>query len=43
VQTDCSAVTWIKNLKADGSNRLSRWALELQCYDMTLSHKKGKM
>jgi transposase InsO family protein len=43
VQTDCSAVTWIKNLKADGSNRLSRWALELQCYDMTITHKKGRL
>jgi transposase InsO family protein len=43
VQTDCSAVTWIKNFKADGSNRLSRWALELQCYDMTITHKKGKL
>jgi transposase InsO family protein len=43
VQTDCSAVTWIQNLKADGSNRLSRWAMELQMYDMTLAHKKGKL
>lgn len=43
VQTDCSAVTWIQNLKADGTNRLSRWAMELQGYDMTITHKKGKL
>jgi transposase InsO family protein len=43
VQTDCSAITWIQNLKADGSNRLSRWAMELQQYEMSISHKKGKL
>jgi transposase InsO family protein len=43
VQTDCSAITWIQNLKADGSNRLSRWAMELQMYDMSITHKKGKL
>jgi transposase InsO family protein len=43
VQTDCSAITWIQNLKADGSNRLSRWAMELQQYEMTITHKKGKL
>jgi transposase InsO family protein len=42
VMTDCSALTWLKNMKVDGSNRLSRWALKLQSYDMTVVHKKGK-
>jgi transposase InsO family protein len=41
VQTDCAAVTYIKNLKADGNSRLSRWAMKLQQYDMELFHKKG--
>ncbi len=43
VQTDCAAVTFMKSLKADSNNRLSRWAMKLQQYDMELFHKKGPM
>jgi hypothetical protein len=43
VQTDCSAITWIQNLKVDDSNRLSRWAMELQYYDMSITHKKESL
>jgi transposase InsO family protein len=42
VMTDCSALTWLRNMKVDGSNRLSRWALKLQSCDMKVIHKKGK-
>lgn len=41
VVTDCSAVTWLKSLKIDGSSRLSRWVLELQNYHIDFIHKKG--
>jgi alpha-acetolactate decarboxylase len=43
VITDCSAITWLKNFKANGSSRLARWALRLEQYDMVISHRKGKL
>lgn len=40
--TDNSAITWIMQTKWKTGSRLSRWSLELQLYDMTIEHRKGK-
>ena len=40
--TDSSAITWILKTKWKTSSRLSRWSLELQLYDMSIEHRKGK-
>jgi transposase InsO family protein len=42
VIVDCSAITWLKNLKFTGNSRLARWAMKLDSYDMTIIHKPGK-
>lgn len=42
VITDNSAVVWLNNFK-DPSGRLARWALKLQRYNFTVSHRKGKL
>jgi transposase InsO family protein len=42
VVVDCSAITWLKNLKFTGNSRLARWAMKLDSYDMTIIHKPGK-
>lgn len=42
VITDNSAVVWLNNFK-DPSGRLARWALKLQRYDFTVTHRKGKL
>ncbi|XP_058448953.1 uncharacterized protein LOC131428910 [Malaya genurostris] len=40
--TDSSAIIWILKTKWKTSSRLSRWSLELQLYDMSIEHRKGK-
>lgn len=40
--TDNSAITWIMQTKWKTGSRLSRWSLELQLYNMTIEHRKGK-
>jgi transposase InsO family protein len=40
---DCSAITWLRNLKTEGSSRLARWALKMQHLDMTIEHRKGRL
>lgn len=42
VITDAKALTHIKSIKTDGSSRLSRWALELNQYDIKIKHRAGK-
>jgi len=42
VVVDCSAITWLKNLKFTGNSRLARWAMKLDSYDMTIIHKPEK-
>lgn len=42
VITDHASLVWLKNLK-DPTGRLSRWALRMQQFDFTLSHRKGKL
>lgn len=41
VITDHASLLWLLNLK-DPTGRLSRWALKMQHFDMTLVHRKGK-
>lgn len=42
VITDHASLVWLKNLK-DPTGRLSRWALRMQQFDFTLTHRKGKL
>lgn len=42
VITDAKALTHIRSIKTDGSSRLSRWALELNQYDLKIKHRAGK-
>lgn len=42
VITDNAAVSWLKNFK-DPTGRLARWALKLQKYHFTISHRAGRM
>lgn len=41
VLTDNSAVAWLRNFK-DPTGRLARWALKLQKYNFSISHRPGK-
>jgi transposase InsO family protein len=41
VITDHASLLWLLN-KKDPTGRLGRWLLQLQQYDMTLIHRKGK-
>lgn len=43
VITDAQALTHLKTVKADGSSRLARWALELNQYPMRLKHRSGRL
>lgn len=40
--TDHSSLLWLRNLK-DPTGRLARWALQMQAYDVEISHKAGKL
>jgi hypothetical protein len=42
VITDHSALQWLLAMKTPVSNRLCRWIMELQQYDFTIKHRKGK-
>lgn len=41
VLTDNSAVVWLKSFR-DPTGRLARWALKLQKYNFSISHRPGK-
>lgn len=41
LQTDHRSLLWLQNLK-DPTGRLARWALQMQAYDVEISHKPGK-
>lgn len=41
LQTDHRSLLWLQNLK-DPTGRLARWALQMQAYDVQISHKPGK-
>lgn len=43
VITDAAALTYIKTMKVEGQRRLSRWALTLSEYDMTIKHRAGRL
>lgn len=43
VITDCNAVTYLRSIKVDGNNRLSRWVMDLQKYDIEFQYRKGAM
>lgn len=43
VITDAKALTHIKTIRTDGSSRLSRWALELNQYPITIKHRAGRL
>jgi hypothetical protein len=43
VITDCAAITYLKTMKTDGNNRIARWIMNLQNYDMEFHHKKGTL
>lgn len=40
LQTDHNPLTWLQRVK-DKNNKLLRWSLVLQEYEMTIQHKKG--
>lgn len=41
VITDHSSLVWLQNLR-DPRGRLARWAVRLQQFDFTITHRKGK-
>jgi hypothetical protein len=42
VITDHSALQWLLSMKTLVSNRFCRWIMQLQQYDFTVKHRKGK-
>lgn len=42
VVTDHSSLKWLQSIK-NPTNRLARWALELQGHDLTIEHRKGAL
>lgn len=43
VVTDAMALTHVRTIQMDGSSRLSRWAVELNNYQMTVKHRAGRL
>lgn len=43
VVTDAQALTHLKSMRMDGTGKLSRWATELNSYDVTIKHRSGKL
>lgn len=43
VVTDAMALTHIRTIQTDGSSRLSRWAMELNSYQLTIKHRAGRL
>lgn len=41
VITDAKALTHVKSISTDGSSRLSRWAVQLNAYDLIIKHRPG--